>query len=146
VESGAAGIYTNGTAAEFYSQSEEEFDRISRMVAERCEAAGMAFQIGASQMSPQLSLARIRRAAELRPGAIQVILSDWYPLSDDEMITCMEGFAAAADPVGLVLYNPRTPNADCRRRISHFWRKKCRRWQALRFSTATMIGTYGCGR
>lgn len=106
VESGLNGIYTNGTAAEFHTQNEDEFDRISQMVAERCEPAAVNFQIGAGHMSPQTSLARIRRAKQLQPAAMQVILSDWYPLADDEMLACMEVFLEASDPVGLVLYNP----------------------------------------
>ena len=40
VESGVDGVYTNGTAAEFFAQTEEEFDRISRMVAETCGRRG----------------------------------------------------------------------------------------------------------
>ena len=70
------------------------------------EQAGVPFQIGASHMSPQISLERIRRAALLKPGAIQVILSDWFPLRDDEIIACLSRMAEAADPIGLVLYNP----------------------------------------
>ena len=97
------GIYTNGSAGEFYAQSEEEFDRISSMVADRCQGAGMPFQIGAAHPCAQTALSRIRRARLLRPGAIQVILSDWMPLSDEEVIACLQRFAEAADPVGLVL-------------------------------------------
>jgi dihydrodipicolinate synthase/N-acetylneuraminate lyase len=100
------GIYTNGSAGEFYAQSEEEFDRISSMVADRCQGAGMPFQIGAAHPCAQTALSRIRRARLLRPGTIQVILSDWMPLSDEEVIACLQRFAEAADPVGLVLYNP----------------------------------------
>ncbi len=106
VECRPGGVYSNGTTGEFYTQSEEEFDRINTMLAERCQAAGIPFQIGASHMSPQLSLDRIRRAAQLKPGAIQVILSDWVPVSNDEAIACLDRFAEAAEPVGLVLYNP----------------------------------------
>lgn len=100
------GIYSNGTAGEFYAQTENEFDRINQLMAERCESAGVSFQIGANHMSPQLSLERIKRAAQLKPSAIQVILADWHPLTDDEAIACLERMAEAADPVGLVLYNP----------------------------------------
>lgn len=32
------GIYSNGTAGEFYSQNRDEFVRISRLLAEKCEA------------------------------------------------------------------------------------------------------------
>src|SRR5947199_9511096 len=40
------GVYTNGTAGEFYAQTEDEFDTIHTLVAEKCERAGMPFQIG----------------------------------------------------------------------------------------------------
>src|SRR5216117_719496 len=56
------GIYSNGTAREFYTQSEEEFDRISTLLAERCERARMPFQVGVCHMSAQLSLSRLKRA------------------------------------------------------------------------------------
>jgi 4-hydroxy-tetrahydrodipicolinate synthase len=103
---GLNGIYTNGTAGEFYTQSEEEYIRISELVADRCERNSVPFQIGASHMSPQLSLERIKRAVSYRPSAIQVILSDWFPLKDDEAINCLKQMAEAADGIGLVLYNP----------------------------------------
>jgi len=100
------GIYSNGTAGEFYAQTEDEFDRVSALLAERCERAGVPFQIGASHMSAQISLGRVRRAAALRPSAIQVILPDWFPLTDDEVVAFLARMAEAADPIGLVLYNP----------------------------------------
>jgi len=100
------GIYSNGTAGEFYTQTEDEFDRVSAMLAERCEAAHVAFQIGASHTSPQTTLARVRRAAALHPGAIQVILSDWFPLTDAEAVDYLRGLSDAAAGIGLVLYNP----------------------------------------
>jgi 4-hydroxy-tetrahydrodipicolinate synthase len=100
------GIYTNGTAGEFYTQSEAEYARISEMVADLCEKRGVSFQIGASHMSPQISLERIKKAVTYKPSAIQVILSDWFPLTDDEAIQCLQRMADAADGIGLVLYNP----------------------------------------
>lgn len=103
---GVDGIYSNGTAGEFYTQSEDEFDRVSALLAARCEEAGVPFQIGASHPSAQISLARIRRAAALKPSAIQVILADWFPLTDDEAMACLARMAEAAAPIGLVLYNP----------------------------------------
>jgi dihydrodipicolinate synthase/N-acetylneuraminate lyase len=100
------GLYTNGTAGEFHTQSEAEFDAIHALVAERCNRAAMPFQIGASHMSAQISLDRIRRAKRFQPSAFQVILTDWFPLKEAEMVACLERMAAAADPIGLVLYNP----------------------------------------
>lgn len=103
---GVNGLYSNGTAGEFHTQTEDEFDRIHERVAARCEAAGLPYQIGASHMSMQISIGRIRRSAAFRPSAFQVILADWFPLHESEMIVCLEQLAAAADPIGLVLYNP----------------------------------------
>lgn len=51
IEAGVNGIYTNGTTAEFWSQTEAEFDRLSSLVAEHCERVGMPFQIGACHVS-----------------------------------------------------------------------------------------------
>ena len=106
IEAGVNGIYTNGTTCEFWSQTEAEFDRLSALVAERCERAGLPFQIGACHVSPHLTLERIRRARELKPGAIQVTLPDWWKPNDDEALAALKKFAEVAAPVGLVLYNP----------------------------------------
>ncbi len=117
---GVNGIYTNGTTGEFWSQTESEFDRLSRTVAERCERAGLPFQLGACHVSPQLTLERIRRSRQLSPGAIQVTLPDWWPPNDDETLAAMVKFAEAAAPVGLVLYNP--PHAKRRLQPADFGR------------------------
>ena len=106
VVAGVNGVYSNGTAGEFHTQSEDEFDRVSALLAERCEAAGLPFQIGVSHMTAQISRERLRRAKALRPTAFQVILPDWFPLTDDEAILFLETMAAEAEPIGLVLYNP----------------------------------------
>lgn len=106
LEAGVNGIYTNGTTGEFWSQTDAEFDRLNCLVAERCEQAGVPFQIGACHVSPQFTLERAGRARRLNPGAIQVTLPDWWRPNDEEIIDAMERFAEAAAPVGLVLYNP----------------------------------------
>ena len=100
------GIYSNGTAGEFHAQTEAEFDAISECLAGKCNAAGMPFQIGASHMSAQISRERLRRAVPLAPGAVQVILPDWFPVTGDEAAAFLEGMAETAGGIGLVLYNP----------------------------------------
>ncbi len=100
------GIYSNGTAGEFYAQSEDEFDRVNQLLAEHCHRANIPFQVGASHMSAQISIERIKRAVMLEPSAIQVILPDWQVLTDEEIIRCLQHFAQVAEPVGIVLYNP----------------------------------------
>jgi dihydrodipicolinate synthase/N-acetylneuraminate lyase len=100
------GIYSNGTAGEFFAQSEDEFDRINALLAEKCTSCAKPFQIGASHTSAQISLDRLKRAAAWKPGAIQVILPDWYPPSLAEAAAYLDRMAEAAAPIGLVLYNP----------------------------------------
>jgi dihydrodipicolinate synthase/N-acetylneuraminate lyase len=100
------GVYSNGSAGEFYTQTEDEFDRVSALLAERCGRAGLPFQIGACHVSPQLSRGRVRRAKALAPGAIQVILPDWFAPTFDEVVAFLETMAAEAAPVPLVVYNP----------------------------------------
>jgi dihydrodipicolinate synthase/N-acetylneuraminate lyase len=106
VASGVHGVYTGGTAGEFHTLTDAEYDRLHALVAQRCTAAGVPFQLGASHPSGQLSLDRIARAAALRPGAIQVVLPDWLPLGPDEVLAAVERMAAVAGGVPLVLYNP----------------------------------------
>ncbi len=103
---GVNGVYSNGTAGEFYTQTEDEFDRVSRILAEGCERLGLPFQIGVSHMSPQLSLTRLRRARALEPSGFQVILPDWFPPTMAEIHRFLDVMVAAADPVPLILYNP----------------------------------------
>jgi dihydrodipicolinate synthase/N-acetylneuraminate lyase len=103
---GVDGIYSNGTAGEFHTQSEQEFDLISGILAMRCNTAGVSFQIGVSHPVAQTMLARIERIVELAPSAIQIILPDWFPLTDAEAIDFLKRMADAAQGIGLVLYNP----------------------------------------
>ncbi|MBY5360078.1 dihydrodipicolinate synthase family protein [Rhizobium leguminosarum] len=106
IDAGVDGIYSNGTAGEFHNQTEAEFDRIQAMLAERCKASSTPFVIGACQPDPLIMLNRVRRAAALDPRAIQVILPDWWPLTDAEAIDFLKRAAEAAEGIPLILYNP----------------------------------------
>jgi dihydrodipicolinate synthase/N-acetylneuraminate lyase len=106
LQSGVDGIYSNGTAGEFYSQSEAEFVEVNELLASRCESAGMRFQIGASFPTPQMSLKLSKLAASFRPGAIQVTLPDWYPPVIPEIIAFLDRVSEATAPIPLILYNP----------------------------------------
>ncbi|SCW67187.1 Dihydrodipicolinate synthase/N-acetylneuraminate lyase [Rhizobium mongolense subsp. loessense] len=106
IAAGVDGIYSNGTAGEFHNQTEAEFDRIQSMLAERCTKAGMPFVIGACQPDAMIQLDRIRRAASFRPLAIQVILPDWWPVSDLEAADFLARASKVATGIALILYNP----------------------------------------
>lgn len=100
------GIYSNGTAGEFYTQSRNEFLKIQTLFSEKCEKASIPFQIGASHMSSQESLYRIEAAKSLKLGAFQVILPDWFPVNLETAVRFLERAAEAASPIPLVVYNP----------------------------------------
>lgn len=101
-----SGIYSNGTAGEFYTQSEDEFDRVSELLAERCERTRTPFQIGLSHTSAQIALARLQRAVALKPTAFQVILPDWFKLTDDEAVAFLSRMAEHSQGIPFILYNP----------------------------------------
>ena len=101
-----SGVYSNGTAGEFYTQNETEFDRVNALLAEKCNGARMPFQIGLSQPSAQIALERLRRAKSLRPAAFQVTFPDWFPPSFPEVMAFLERMAAEAAPIPLIVYNP----------------------------------------
>lgn len=100
------GIYSNGTAGEFYSQTEDEFDRINMILAEKCEKTGISFQIGVSHTSAQTSLERLRRIRHLHPGAVQVILPDWFPVTISEAVVFLQKMEEEANGISMILYNP----------------------------------------
>ena len=100
------GIYSNGTAREFFTLSREEFLVTSRLLAEKCRRADIPFQIGASRQSFQEMAERVELASQFEPLAIQVILPDWFPLSDDEIISFFERLSTYSKGIPFVLYNP----------------------------------------
>ncbi|MDN5854421.1 MAG: dihydrodipicolinate synthase family protein [Actinomycetia bacterium] len=100
------GVYAHGTAGEFHTLSEDEYDRVSALLAAVCSRTGKAFQIGASHPVGQVTLGRIGRTRDLAPGAYQVVLPDWLALTDDECVAFVRRVGEVADPVPIVLYNP----------------------------------------
>jgi dihydrodipicolinate synthase/N-acetylneuraminate lyase len=106
------GVYAHGTAGEFHTLTEDEFDRITAMLAAACRHHGKPFQIGASHPVAGTTIQRITRARPYEPDAFQVVLPDWLPMSDPECESFLRGVARAAGQVPLVLYNP--PHAKTR--------------------------------
>jgi len=118
IEMKVHGIYSNGTAAEFFNQTEEEFERVNELLAEKCEQAGMAFQVGCNHTNPTIARNRVLKARSWKPGAIQIILPDWFPPTLPEMIAYLLKMQEAAGDIGLVLYNP--PHAKVKLTAEHF--------------------------
>lgn len=130
IDSKPNGIYSNGTAGEFYTQTEDEFFKISEQLAVKCEKENIPFQIGVSHMSPQISLQRLKMIKHLKPGAVQVILPDWFPPTLEECMAFLQKIAVEAGEISLVLYNP--PHA----------KKKLQpeEWQDLKKKVPTLRG------
>jgi 4-hydroxy-tetrahydrodipicolinate synthase len=61
IAAGVDGIYSNGTAGEFYNQTEEEYEIVNQILADKCKAAGMRFQIGASHPLPIMTIQRLKK-------------------------------------------------------------------------------------
>lgn len=101
-----AGVYSNGTAAEFHNQTEDEFDRFSEMLAVAMRRAGKPFQIGCSNTNPRIARARLHRIKALRPDGVQITLPDWWPPSAAEQVRFVEGMAEAGAGLPMILYNP----------------------------------------
>ncbi|MEJ7769155.1 MAG: dihydrodipicolinate synthase family protein [Chitinophagaceae bacterium] len=106
VQAEMAGIYSNGTAGEFYNQTENEFDKIQDLLSAKCRAGNMRFQVGASHPSPIVSLERIKRCTALKPDGFQVILPDWVPTNAEEQVNFLQTCAEAAGTIPLILYHP----------------------------------------
>jgi len=105
-EVGLSGVYSNGTAGEFYAQTNSEFEMVNRILAEEAEKHHLPFQIGVSHPFPQELIQRIRIAKDFAPGAFQMILPDWVPVNRDEMYRFVEGCCRESGDIGLVIYNP----------------------------------------
>lgn len=124
------GIYSNGTAGEFYSQDRDEFVLISEILAEKCRKSGVCFQIGASHPCAQESLWRLNAVKWLEPFAVQVILPDWFPVDDRAIISFMKRMSDEAGDIPLVLYNP--PHA---KRVLN-----PEQWQIIKKEVPSLIG------
>jgi len=121
--SSLAGIYTNGSAGEFHTQTEAEFDKITGIVSQIARNTGKPFQIGVSCTNPRVARARLRRVAALRPMAVQFSLPDWWPPSTDEITRFVKGMQQAGGDTPLVIYNP--PHAKVRLSIEQIADLRC---------------------
>lgn len=100
------GIYSNGTAGEFFTLTRDEFIETSRLLADKCSRAGMPFQIGAGRQSYQEMADRVALAGSFAPLAIQVILPDWFPLTNEEIVDFFDALSDYSAGIPFVLYNP----------------------------------------
>lgn len=102
---GVHGVYTGGTAGEFYAQDDATFDRITQLVCQTARPLGLRVQIGCTALSTRTVCGRIERARRAGADGIQVALPFWLPLNDDDVLGFFCDLANAADGSPLVLYH-----------------------------------------
>tara|TARA_B110000459_G_scaffold188991_1_gene222711 strand:+ start:2385 stop:3359 length:975 start_codon:yes stop_codon:yes gene_type:complete len=104
--SNLSGVYSNGTAGEFYNQTDAEFEKISGILSDAAKKFNMPFQIGVSNSNPRVARFRLKQAVDLSPNGIQFTLPDWWPPSSYEIKTFVTGMQEVCESMPLVLYNP----------------------------------------
>ncbi len=104
-QAGVHGVYTGGTAGEFYAQDEATFQQITELVCEAARPFGLPVQIGCTALSTRTVRRRIEVARHAGADGIQVALPFWLPLSDEEVLDFFDEIADAAGEVPLVLYH-----------------------------------------
>lgn len=100
------GIYSNGTAGEFFTQNNLEFKKISKILSRKCKNANIPFQIGASRQSYQEMKEKVELSTKFKPLAIQITLPDWFPLNNDEVVNFINEISNYSKGIPFVLYNP----------------------------------------
>ena len=99
-------IYTNGKAEECHNQTEDEFDKLSEIVAGIAIKKNKKFQLGLSHTNPRVCRERAKRLKHLKPNGFQVTLPDWWPPTFEESKNFIMGMQEVVESIYMILYNP----------------------------------------
>lgn len=98
------GVYSGGTAGEFYAQDDATFAQLTRLVCRTAHASGLPVQIGCTALSTRTVCRRIELARDCLADAVQVALPFWLILSDAEVLYFFREVARAAGDLPIVIY------------------------------------------
>lgn len=101
---GVHGVYTGGTAGEFYAQDDTVFRRVTEIVCDEGCRQGIPVQIGCTTLSTRTTCQRVLAARRAGADAAQLAIPFWLTLSDEEVLDFFRAVADAADGLPLVLY------------------------------------------
>lgn len=101
---GVHGVYTGGTAGEFYAQDDAMFRRVTELVCDAAHCLRVPVQIGCTALSTRTACQRVGVAREAGADAAQLAIPFWLTLSDEEVVSFFRSVADAADGLPLVLY------------------------------------------
>ncbi len=100
------GMYSNGTAGELHNQTEAEFDKVQEIMAAKCQAAGVLFQIGANHPSPSRLPAAHAKNGSAETGSLPGDPARLVTTGAGEQVSFLQKMAETADGIPLVLHNP----------------------------------------
>jgi len=101
---GVNGIVTSGTNGEFHTTTDNERNRIARLVVEETHGNAISV-IGASGVNTAESIARSRAAQDAGADAVMNVIPFYHILSRTEVYQYFEDLSAACPRVGIIIYN-----------------------------------------
>jgi dihydrodipicolinate synthase/N-acetylneuraminate lyase len=104
IELGVDGIILNGTVGEFHTCSDEERERLTRILVEEGKGKVMCIA-GCSAVNTAEAIRRTRRAAELGADGVMNVVPYYGPPSKEEAVQYWRDLAEACPDIGLVCYN-----------------------------------------
>ena len=119
VETGSHGIYVCGTTGEFHAVSQKQFENIAEVFMDTMgNYPNIGVQVGCGGFSLRQVCERITVAISNGCGLIQLPLTGWQPLTDDEVLSFYRTVSDRFPDVGIFVYD----NPQCGRTIgSHLW-------------------------
>jgi 4-hydroxy-tetrahydrodipicolinate synthase len=102
---GIDGIITNGTNGEFHTTTDDERNRIARILVEETEGKNIAAVVGASGVNTAESIQRTRNAREAGADAVMNVVPFYHILSKAEVYQYFEDLAAACPDISIIIYN-----------------------------------------
>jgi len=101
---GVPGIYTAGSAGEFFAMEFDEWQRISRVTVDICKQYNTPVMIGVTSTYTLGAERRAAYASEIGASAIQVALPYWHPLTDEELLPFFKSVSDACPGLAMTLY------------------------------------------
>jgi dihydrodipicolinate synthase/N-acetylneuraminate lyase len=105
VDLGIDGIITSGTNGEFHTTTDDERNRIARILVEETKGKTVAAVVGASGVNTAESIQRTKYARDAGADAVMNVVPFYHILSKAEVYRYFEDLSAACPDIGIIIYN-----------------------------------------